>query len=68
MTKGWFVDWDGLVRRTESPMDGYRCIVEGTTCEVIKQDGEVVFTATYWDDFEKLEDCLREDDSHVVYR
>lgn len=68
MIKGWFVDWDGITRRTEYPLDGYHCLVEGCTVEVCKQDGEVIFTAFFWPDLELLEAALQEVGQSVVHR
>lgn len=65
---GWFVDWDGFVRKTEAPCDGYRCDVQGNGVEVIKKDGEVIFASDYWENFEDLENCLNSAGCFVKFR
>jgi hypothetical protein len=46
--KGFFIDWDGNVRRFENPGDGYRCEIEDDTVIVLESDGGVAYTATFY--------------------
>lgn len=54
---GFFVDWNGMVRRTEAPGDHYKCTVDlpSGNVNVMQSDGCTVYDASYWPSLEAIE-------------
>lgn len=54
MKSGFFVDWNGAVRRTEAPGADMTCHVEGTKVAVLDNDQTVTFEATYYTNIDAI--------------
>lgn len=56
---GYFVDWNGNIRRVEAPGEGYRCqVVLKTGClgvAVIDSEGAVCYEAAYYPTLDALQ-------------
>lgn len=45
---GYFVDWDGFIRKSDSPGAGMRCLVEGRNLSVLDRENCHIFEATHY--------------------
>lgn len=55
--KGFFVDCDGMTRKTEDPGNGWRCEVSGNHVDVIDSMDFVVMEATFFATEEDLQNA-----------
>lgn len=52
--KGFFVDWDGLIRSVNNPGRDLTCVVDGKKIEVLDSDGCVTYEAIYYSSVKEI--------------